>query len=128
MKNLAGRLYNLLPPFLRNRYLIALIMFIVWVLLFDNNNLVDRYHNIKVLRQLQSDREYYTNRIEEDRRKLNELRTNNENLEKFAREQYYMKRDDEDIYIVVTESQEKKERREARKEAAAARRKARKSR
>lgn len=61
------------------------------------------------LRQLQRDRDYYTNRIDEDRRKLNELKTDNENLEKFAREQYLMKKDDEDLFIIVTEKEEKEQ-------------------
>ena len=102
-------MYDSLPRFLRNKYVIALALFIIWILLFDNNNLIDRYHDLKTLRQLENDKKYYTNRIEEDRRKLNELRTDNENLEKFAREEYYMKKDDEDIFIIVTEEEEKEE-------------------
>lgn len=58
---------------------------------------------MKNLRQLENDREYYMERIEEDSRKLNELKTSDENLEKFAREEYFMKKDNEDIYIIVDE-------------------------
>lgn len=58
---------------------------------------------MKNLRQLENDREYYMQRIEEDSRKLNELKTSDENLEKFAREEYFMKKDNEDIYIIVDE-------------------------
>lgn len=96
-----------IPPILRNRYFLTLVVFLIWILLFDNNNLIDRYHYMKNLRQLEKDKEYYQQRIEEDRRKLNELKTNNENLEKFAREQYFMKKDNEDIYIIVDEDEEK---------------------
>ena len=39
-------------------------------------------------------------KFENDRNRLNELRTNNENLEKFAREQYLMKKPNEDIFII----------------------------
>lgn len=109
MKNMFSRIYDKLPSFLRNRYLIALIVFFVWILLFDNNNLIDRYHDLKNLRQLEQDKDYYTNRIEEDRRKLKELRTDSDNLEKFAREQYFMKKDNEDLFIIVDEEEEKKE-------------------
>lgn len=110
MKNLLSNIYEKLPPFLRNKYILALSIFIIWVLLFDNNNLIDRYHDLRSLKQLEDDKEYYINRIEEDKRKLNELRTDDKNLEKFAREEYYMKKDDEDIFIIVTEEEEKKER------------------
>ena len=34
---------------------------------------------------------------------MKNLKTNNENLEKFAREQYLMKKDNEDIFIIVEE-------------------------
>ena len=112
MNSFFTRLYNFIPGFLRNRYLLTLIVFFVWVLLFDNNNLIDRYHDMTTLRQLQSDREYYQGRIEEDRRKLNELRTDNDNLEKFAREQYLMKKDDEDIFIIVTEKEDKEKKKD----------------
>jgi len=39
-------------------------------------------------------------RIMEDSIRMNELRTDNENLEKFAREQYLMKRENEEIFII----------------------------
>lgn len=116
MNSFLTRLYHLIPGFLRNRYLLTVIVFFIWVLLFDNNNLIDRYHDMATLRQLESDREYFRGRIEEDRRKLNELRTDNENLEKFAREQYLMKKDDEDIFIIVTEKEERERERENKKE------------
>ena len=51
---------------------------------------------------------YYTKKIEEDKRKLNELKTDNDNLEKFAREQYRMKKKDEDLYIVLTPAEDRK--------------------
>lgn len=91
-----------IPPWLRNKFVITLIIFVLWVLLFDANNLVDRWKGLKKLRSLQADREYYSKRIDEDHRKLEELRTDDASLEKFAREQYRMKKPDEDIFIVVT--------------------------
>lgn len=63
---------------------------------------------MRELRKLKNDREYYINKIEEESRKLRELKTDNNNLEKFAREQYRMKRPDEDLYIVLTPREERK--------------------
>jgi cell division protein FtsB len=60
------------------------------------------------LGRLKQEREYYIKKIEEDKRKLNELKTDNDNLEKFAREQYRMKRKDEDLYIVLTPQEDRK--------------------
>ena len=68
----------------------------------DSNNLLSRSREIRELRKLKSDKEYYTNKIENDKNKLKELKTDNHNLEKFAREQYRMKKPDEDLFIVLT--------------------------
>lgn len=97
-----------IPPFLRNKYLLTIIIFVVWLLLLDSNNLISRHKEMKNLRKLKSDREYYVKRIEEDKRKLYELRTDNRNLEKFAREQYRMKKPDEDLYIILTPQEDRR--------------------
>ena len=52
---------------------------------------------------MEKDKIYYYEKIKIDSRKLEELRTDRENLEKFAREQYLMKRENEDIFIVKDE-------------------------
>jgi cell division protein FtsB len=101
-----------IPPFLRNKYLLTIIIFVVWIALLDSNNLISRHKEMKNLRKLKSDREYYVKRIEEDKRKLYELKTDNRNLEKFAREQYRMKKPDEDLFIVLTPQEDRRIKRE----------------
>jgi cell division protein DivIC len=91
-----------IPPFLRNKYLLTIIIFVLWVVLFDSNNLISQSKEMKNLKKLRAEREYYVKRIEEDKRKLIELKTDDQNLEKFAREQYRMKKADEDLYIILT--------------------------
>jgi cell division protein DivIC len=91
-----------IPPVLRNKYLLTIIIFLVWLILLDSNNLITRYKEMRELRNLKIDKEYYTKRIEADRKKLHELKTDNHNLEKFAREQYHMKKPNEDLYIILT--------------------------
>ncbi len=86
---------------LRNKYILTLLVFFVWLLIFDQNNLIDRVKNVRKLKEMERQKEYYETRIEQDSRKLNELKTNRENLEKFAREQYYMKKPDEEIFVIV---------------------------
>lgn len=85
---------------LKNKYVLAVVILTVWMLFFDQNNLIDRVVNMRKYQQLKKDKEYYQTKIEEDRKKLLELRTNRENLEKFAREQYLMKKDNEDIFVI----------------------------
>ncbi|MDD4747890.1 MAG: septum formation initiator family protein [Salinivirgaceae bacterium] len=89
--------------YIHNRYGLTVIVFLVWMIFFDSNNLIDRINTMKELEKLETDIQYYKHRIETDSRNLNELRTNTVVLEKFAREQYFMKTDDEDIFIIVKE-------------------------
>lgn len=96
------------PAVIRNKYILTIIIFLIWVLLFDSNNLITRYKDMRELHKLKIDREYYIKRIEVDKQKLHELKTDNHNLEKFAREQYHMKKSDEDLYIILTPSEDRK--------------------
>lgn len=97
---------------MKNRYVLTVLIFLVWIILIDPNNFITRVRDLRTRNRLEREKEYYMGRIEEDRRKLNELRTSNENLEKFAREQYRMKKADEDLFIIVTPEEERKIRRE----------------
>lgn len=102
------RFIEKIPPPLRNRYILTTVLFLVWIILLDSNNLLARIKDMKELKNLKNDREYFSKKIESDRIKLRELKTDNDNLEKFAREQYLMKRADEDLYIVLTPSEDRK--------------------
>ncbi len=88
-------------PLLKNKFSLTLILFFVWIVFFDSNNLIDRTINLRQVHQLERDKIYYESKIAEDRIKLDELESNPENLEKFAREQYLMKKENEDIFIVA---------------------------
>lgn len=93
---------KILRPFI-SKYLIALVAFVVWIVFFDDNNLRQHQKNLQELAQLEEQVAFYKQKIEADKRKLYELQTNDENLEKFAREQFFMKKADEDIYVIVEE-------------------------
>ncbi|HNV81491.1 MAG: septum formation inhibitor [Tenuifilaceae bacterium] len=90
-------------PWLRNKYILTLAIFILWMLLFDSSNWLDIIATYKRIRKFEKEKMYYLEKIEADRNRLEELRTNNENLEKFAREQYLMKRADEEIFVILPE-------------------------
>ncbi len=88
---------------LKNKYVFTTLIFFLWLLIFDQNNLIDRSQNIEQLEQLKKDKIYYKQRIEHAKNRLKELKTDEKTLEKFAREQYLMKRDNEDVFVVVKE-------------------------
>jgi len=101
-----------IPPYLKNKYILSVLIFVVWILFLDSNNLVSRVKEMKNLRKLKYEKEYYVQRIEDDKRKLYELKTDDQNLEKFAREQYRMKKQDEDLYIILTPQENRRKIRE----------------
>ncbi|OFX46109.1 MAG: septum formation initiator [Bacteroidetes bacterium GWC2_33_15] len=98
-----NRIIKKLIPYFKNKYILTLFIFVLWLLFFDRNNLIDRVKEIQKLRQFEKDREYYIERIETDSKRLKQLKTNNKNLEKFAREQYFMKKDNEEIFVIIEE-------------------------
>ena len=97
------KIKNILLPIVKNKYILSLIIFILWIAFFDRNNLIDRYEDVKTLSQLEKDKLYYQERIDQDKKRIEELKTDNENLEKFAREQYLMKKKNEDVFYIIEE-------------------------
>jgi hypothetical protein len=89
-----------LLKFAKNKYVITTLVFVFWLIFFDNFNLLDRIKAIHAKQKLIKEKAYFEEKIKEDKQKLKELQTNRENLEKFAREQYLMKKENEDIFIV----------------------------
>ncbi|MBN2347701.1 MAG: septum formation initiator family protein [Bacteroidales bacterium] len=87
----------------KNKYILSLSVFAIWILIFDENNLIERFKMMRDIRQMEQDRAYYMEQIVENTQRLKELKTNRENLEKFAREQYLMKKDNEEIFVIVEE-------------------------
>ena len=99
----AFKIWKRILPFVKNKFILTLIIFITWLLFFDRNNLIDRAKELRHLKQLEKDKKYYIERIDKDSKRLEQLKTNSKNLEKFAREQYLMKKDDEEIFVIVEE-------------------------
>jgi len=90
-----------------NKYFLSIVGFSVWIIFFDQHNLVDRYKSKQHLDQLKSDTVFYQNKIRDDRQKIKLLKTNPQNLERFAREQYLMKAPDEEVFVILKKGQSK---------------------
>jgi len=84
-----------------NKYFIVSAIMIVWISFFDRYNLVRRFfRDGREYSTLKTEKVYYEQKIAEIKKEKEELFGNNEKLEKFAREKYYMKKDGEDVYVV----------------------------
>ena len=86
---------------IKNRYLLAGVIFIVWTALIDSNSYSVRLRLQSDLEKLKTEKIFYQKKIKQDSLNLSELKTNKANLEKFAREKYLMKKENEDIFIIV---------------------------
>ena len=82
-----------------NKYTFVGLLFVIWIALFDKYSFIDRLQLRSKINQLENEQKYYREKIEEDKRKKEELLGSRDNLEKFAREQYLMKKENEDIFI-----------------------------
>ena len=92
----------------RNKYFLISTVFLVWLIFFDRNDLLSQYEYRLQLNKLKEEHEFYTKETAQVQKELNELTSNKEKLEKFAREKYLMKKANEDIFVIVTEKQEEK--------------------
>lgn len=77
--------------------------FIIWMLFFDRNNVINQVKLVYTLKGLNQQNEYYIEEMKKDSAALVKLRVDSASLEKFAREKYLMKKDDEDIFLIVKE-------------------------
>jgi cell division protein DivIC len=85
---------------LTNKYLLAGLFFIVWMLFFDQRDYFQQKERMAELQKLEAKKKYYQEQIEKAKKELADLQNDPAALEKFARERYLMKRDGEDVYII----------------------------
>lgn len=94
--------------FYTNKYFIVTALFLIFIALISQNNLIERISAIKTKNDLIKQKEYYQNKIKENTEKIRELKSNKALLEKFVREEYLMKRKDEVIFLVVDSNEVEK--------------------
>jgi cell division protein FtsB len=94
--------------FLGNKYVLILIFFAVWMLFLDNYSYIEQQVLDEQIDELEDNKKYYLDEIKRDNQSIKHLR-NPDQVEKYAREKYYMKKDSEDIYIIEFEEDSIKE-------------------
>lgn len=83
-----------------NKFVLATAAFIIWMLFLDVNSYLIHHELNQEIKELQESIDYYESEIRNDKKQLEELTSNPEKLEKFAREQYWMKKPGEEIYLI----------------------------
>jgi len=85
----------------KNFYFVFTVLFVLWMVFIDNNDIVSQFTLRSKLNDLEKQKTYYLERREKIKVEREELMSNYELLEKFAREKYLMKRKTEDLYVIV---------------------------
>ena len=86
---------------LKNKYFLVVVGLIVWLLYFDKNDVFTQFELITKCNKLNTEKNYYIQEIENNKKEITELQTNKKSLETFAREKYLMKKDNEDVFVFV---------------------------
>ncbi|MBL0063703.1 MAG: septum formation initiator family protein [Bacteroidetes bacterium] len=94
-------------PYLRNKYTLTFLGFLIWLSFFDRNDFITTSSYRQKLNELKTQKEYFEEEIEKNKAYLLDLQTNRENLEKYGREKYFMKRDNEDVFVIVDKRKKK---------------------
>lgn len=89
-----------IPALLRNKYIVASALFLVWMLIFHDADIFYVMKLRKELRVMDAQCEEYKERNTAAHEALHDLSQNMRSLEKFAREHYFMKKDNEDLYVI----------------------------
>ncbi|MFY0674539.1 MAG: septum formation initiator family protein [Bacteroidia bacterium] len=87
----------------KNKYFIVTCFFLIWIGFFDQNDWVTRKAIDNEIKKLKDDKEFFTTEVIELQKEELRLKENEEELEKYARENFYMKKQGEDVYVIVEE-------------------------
>jgi cell division protein FtsB len=99
-------MFKKIPNWLKNRYAFTILVFLVFLLFFDQNNIITQYEYKSQLNKLEEEKEYFNQEITKTRKELDELTKNPTTLEKFAREKYYMKKANEEVFVFTDKKTE----------------------
>ena len=94
-------MWQKIPAVFRNKYVLVITAFLVWLTFFDRNNFISQVRLGRTLNEKRTQKEFYQDQIRKDSISMHELMSDTTLLEKFAREKYLMKREDEDIYLII---------------------------
>ena len=84
-----------------NKYFLTTVAFVVWMVFFDSNNLLTRNKLQERLDELNVEKQFYLQEIKKDSTLTQQLLTDSNQLEKYAREHYLMKKEKEDLFLVI---------------------------
>ena len=85
--------------FLKNKYILATCLFVAWVTLFNDIDLLYIVECRMEVASLKNEVRELEDKNEKTKLILSDLTTNKHSMERFARETYFMKKDNEVVYV-----------------------------
>lgn len=87
---------------LTSKYLWTLVIAIVWLTFFDSFSFLRQRNMAQQIDELKRSKGYYSKEIHRLDYRRDLIFADDQELERFAREKYYMHRPDEDVYLITT--------------------------
>ncbi|MEL0009654.1 MAG: septum formation initiator family protein [Flammeovirgaceae bacterium] len=87
----------------KNFYFLFFLCFVLWMTIIDSNGFINRYRLSSKLSELNTQKEFYIKEIDKVTLDKERFESDEELLEKYAREEYLMKKESEDIFYVIKE-------------------------
>ncbi|MBR4118472.1 MAG: septum formation initiator family protein [Bacteroidales bacterium] len=85
---------------------IAVVLFFVYLMFFDQNNIRVRMEYKNELDSLKEVLDSYIKQMQEDSIKIEQLKHDKDAIEEYAREEYGYKKADEDVFIIKSSAGE----------------------
>lgn len=91
----------------KNKFFIAAIAFLVWMLFFDRYDFSTQYGFQKEKARLEYEKKFYVDAIDTIEKSIYNVQYSQSEIQRIAREKYKMKRNNEDVYVIMEIEQKK---------------------
>jgi cell division protein FtsB len=78
----------------------VIIVIVVFGFFISESNIFARFGYDAKIMELDGQIDFYKDKMAKDKQKLKELESDKDHIEKFGRENYFMKRENEDVFII----------------------------
>jgi len=85
----------------RNKYFIVGLVAIIWIVFFDDHNLLSQINTKKELNNLEQKKTYYQDEISQDKEMLYKIKSDTSFMQAYGRKKYLMKKDNEEIFLII---------------------------
>lgn len=97
-----------------NKYLIVTVLFVVWMIFFDQNSYFIHRELDQEIKVLTKDKRLYEQKLEKETIQIHQMKTNASEIERIAREKHYLKKENEDVFIIEKQKVKKPETNESK--------------